>query len=190
MQLEYITPQRKPGTNPTRNHLTYSISHYYLDYGKKVRAANRKGSNLTEKSRPIFRNFILDVFADIFDKVLTEAWHFVLPGGCGDIHIRQFKNVYDKPRMKKNGEWRKYIPNPRADGKKIKIVWSKEYATFDNKKYYSFKLISGKYEYSKKRSTGKEALDNFVLGEGKYINTPVIMPINEAIKNPELIVNP
>lgn len=164
-------------TNPQRQHLTYTIRDYYNDYRKK---ANRQ-SKYQVRPYKQYKAYIYDIFSEIFQRIMHEAWHFVFPFSAGEFYIKKvgqgvFKQIYKKPNKDK------ILINNHTFRNRYKFVWDKSYSTFDNSKFYNFKIARGTEVEALKYNVGKKALSNFYFSMNENPNIKLLTPYNQAIR--------
>lgn len=147
-------------TNPVKVRLTYSIRDFYNDY-------KREAKNSKFETRPYikYRDYIWDIFAEIFKAILHNSWHFVLPYSMGEFYIKKYdkligKRAYSKALSYKNKK-PTYTFNNHTMRQVFKFVWDKTYASFENKKFYKFNIINGEKALHKKYKVGKKALSDY-----------------------------
>lgn len=173
--------------NPAKSHLTYSVRDAYKDY-KKDRRENGKEYEL--RSYKKYKEYIFEVFAEIFKDIVHKGWHFILPFGLGEFYLKVSDSftgtrVIDWEKTAEKGE-HVYHFNNHSFRKVYKLKWDTSYTTkFDNAKFYHFNILDGKKAYHKKYGVGAKAINERIM---EAANDPMVnMPItyNKPIKTPQ-----
>lgn len=168
-------------TNPPKKQLTYTIRDFYKDY----RRSCNKQERFPKREYIEYRDYIFEVFAEIFHEILYNGWHFVLPYSMGEFYLKENmrntgKKVYSKTRSIQEGK-AVYIFNNHTLRKTFKFVWDRTYANFPTAKYYKFELIDGREKLHKRYKVGREAISNFLFSVGKDPNIRLPRPLNKAM---------
>lgn len=172
-------------SNPQKKHFTLSTRDFYNDYVKSC----KKDKKYEALPRLKHRDFIEDVFAEIFHKVVKDSWHFVLPFGMGEFYMSECKGVknmgsFSKNLTIRNGK-RTYVRNDHTLRKTFKFKWDKTYARFPTAKYYKFVLFDGESKLHKRYKVGRKAISEFLISLGSNPNLKMIRPYNSPVKTLE-----
>lgn len=151
-------------TNPQKKYLTFSIIDFYKHYSKQCNKTKRFPKREYKK----YRDFMRDVLAEIFHKIVYDSWHFVMPYSLGTFFLKHDKKVTGKrvPTGYRDGKTT-YTFNDHTLRNTYKFKWDKGYCNFENSKYYTFVTISGREKLHRKYKVGKLALSNFYFKIGK-----------------------
>jgi hypothetical protein len=165
-------------TNPVKKHLTYTIRDFYKDYRKSCSSQKK----FPKRNYIKYRDFIYDVFTEIFHEIITNGWHFVLPYSLGEFYLSEDKRntgkrVFLKDQSIKNGK-ATYTFNNHTLRKVFKFKWDKTYARFPTAKYYKFELIDGEEKLHKEYNVGRRFIRNYLFDMGKNPNIKIPTPIN------------
>lgn len=168
-------------TNPQRKHLTFSIRDFYKDYTKIV-----KKENFPKRDYITYRDYIFDVFAEIFKLILFDSWHFVLPFSSGEFYLKNTTSttgsrVFCKTQTMKTGK-PVYIFNNHRLRQTFRFVWDKSAASFPNAKFYKFNLITGEDKLHKKYKVGRSAINDFHNEVGNNPRLKIPVTYDNAIK--------
>lgn len=167
-------------TNPPKKHFTYTIRDFYKDYRK----ACNKQDRFPKRPYIKYRDFIYDVFAEIFHTIIKDCWHFVLPYSLGEFYLKENKRNTGKRVYCKKASIREKRPvytfNNHTLRKTFKFTWDKTYARFPTAKYYKFELIDGEEKLHLKYNVGRRFIARHLFSIGEDPNLKVPKPINRA----------
>ena len=166
-------------TNPVKKHLTFTLRDFYSSYEK-----NQKGTKFPKRPYKKYRDFIRDVFSEIFSKIIRDGWHFVLPYSLGEFYLQECKWLTGKRvRMGWKDGKPKYGFQNHSLRKTFRFVWDRSYTTFTNGKYYTFKLVSGKEKLHQQYDVGKASIDKHLreVGDDPYSKGPIINNVPERV---------
>lgn len=147
--------------NAEKKFLTYTVKDFYKDYAK----AQRK-SEFPRRTYKKYKEYILDIFAEIFKEIVKNDWQFVLPYSLGELYLKTSnkvvgQKVIDWGKTQKTGKHH-YFFNNHTFGKVYSFVWDKTYARFPTSKYYSFNILTGANKAHEKYGIGARAIKNHI----------------------------
>ena len=172
-------------TNPQKKHFTYTIRDFYKDYRKECNKQDR----FPRRDYIKYRDFLFEVFAEIFNHIIKTGWHFVLPYSLGEFYLKDITKrvgtrVYSKRLSMKNKK-RTYVFNNHTFRKTFQFKWDRTYANFPTAKYYKFIFIDGQEKLHRKYNVGRLALAKFLFSVGSDPNVKLPRPINKAKGKPQ-----
>lgn len=172
-------------TNPQKKHLTYTIRDFYKNYRKEARKQNKFPVRDYKK----YKDFIFDVFAECFQKIIKDGWHLVLPYSLGEFYLKELvkrsgKKTFDFTYFRRTGK-KRYLFNRHTLNRVYKFVWDRKSAKFPTSKYYNFELLRGNEISHRKYKVGREAIANFFFNVGKDSSLSLPNTYNDAIRRLE-----
>jgi hypothetical protein len=172
-------------TNPQKKHFTFTIRDFYKDYVKEC----RESKEFEKRDYKKYRDFIYDIFAEIFKKIVHDSWHFVLPYSLGELYIKNVTvaagaKVYSRALTFKNKK-ATFVLNNHTLRETFKFKWDKTFTRFNNSKFYSFDILPGRNNLHKKYKVGSKFLSEHYFEINKDPNKNVPKPYNKAIKKIE-----
>lgn len=179
-------------TNPIRKRFMFSIRDFYKDYVKSVTLHNKGLGKNQEKLRKLeyirYRDFINDVFSEIFKLILEESWHFVMPYSLGEFYLKEVKHPsgqsYSRALSVQAGK-PVFVRNDHTLRKTYKFVWDRTYALFPTAQFYKFEILRGKNKIHKKYNVGREAISKYLFSIGKDPSKRIPVSNLEALGTPQ-----